>query len=56
MSLIKTTRLTRHGDYFEIKIPPECVEKLGWRNGHVLEIAIQDSEAIIKKLQGFVGT
>ncbi|KEQ56717.1 hypothetical protein AAA799B03_00948 [Marine Group I thaumarchaeote SCGC AAA799-B03] len=56
MSLLKTTRLTKQGDRFEIEIPPECVEKLGWRKGLVLEIDIQDSKAIIKKLQGFVGT
>ena len=55
MSLSKTTRLTRQGDRFEIEIPHECVEKLGWRKGLVLEIDIQGSEAVIKKLQGFVG-
>lgn len=55
MSLLKTTRLNKQGDRFEIEIPPECVEKLGWREGLVLEIDIKESEAVIKKLQGFVG-
>ena len=56
MSLVKTTRLTKQDDRFEIEIPKECIEKLGWRNGHVLEIDVQDSKAVIQKLQGFVGT
>ena len=55
MSLLKTTRLTKQGERFSIEIPPECIEKLGWRNGFVLEINIQDSKAVIKNLQGFVG-
>ena len=55
MSLLKTTRLAKQGDRFEVEIPHECVEKLGWRNGLVLEIDIQGSEAVIKKLQGFLG-
>ena len=55
MTLLKTTRLTKNGSRYEIEIPEECIEKLGWRNGHVLEIDVQDSEAVIKKLQGFVG-
>ncbi len=55
MTLLKTTRLTKQDDKYEIEIPPECIEKLGWQNGLVLEIDVQDSKAIIKKLQGFVG-
>ena len=55
MTLLKTTRLIKHGNRYEIEIPPECIENLGWKNGHVLEIDIEDSKAIIKKLQGFVG-
>ena len=55
MALLKTTRLTKHDQRYEIEIPQECIEKLGWRDGHILEIDVQNSQAIIKKLQGFVG-
>lgn len=55
MSLLKTTRLTQKGKIFQVEIPQECMEELGWRNGHILEIDINDSKAIIKKLHGFVG-
>ena len=56
MSLLKTTRLEKIDSKFVIEIPEECVEKLGWRNGSVLEIDTQNSKAVIQKLQGFVGT
>ncbi len=55
MSLLKTTRLTKQGDQYEIEIPQECIEKLGWKKGFVLEIDVRNSEAVIKKLQGFMG-
>ena len=55
MAILKTTRLTKQNNRYEIEIPQECVEKLGWQKGLVLEIYVQDSKAIIKKLQGFVG-
>lgn len=55
MTLVKTTRLTKQDDLYQIEIPQECIEKLGWKNGHILEIDVQNSKAIIKKLQGFVG-
>ena len=55
MTLPKTTRLVKNNERFEIEIPKECVEKMGWQNGHVLEIDVNDYQVIIKKLQGFVG-
>lgn len=55
MAILKTTRLTKNNDCFEIEIPKECIDKLGWQNGHILEIDVQNSQAVIKKLQGFVG-
>ncbi len=29
MTMLKTTRLTKNGERYEIEIPPECIEKLG---------------------------
>jgi bifunctional DNA-binding transcriptional regulator/antitoxin component of YhaV-PrlF toxin-antitoxin module len=55
MSLVKTTRLTKHDKRYEIEIPEEFIEKLGWRNGTILEIDVEHSQAVIKKLHGFVG-
>jgi len=55
MSLVKTTRLIQKDKKFNIEIPQECMEKLGWRNGHILEIDVDNSQAIIKKIHGFVG-
>ena len=55
MDLVKTTRLTKQNESYLIEIPPECITKLGWREGHILQIDTKHSEAIIKKLDGFVG-
>lgn len=55
MSLLKTTKIIQNGNKFNVEIPQECMEKLGWRNGHILQIDVENSQAVIKKLQGFVG-
>jgi len=55
MSLLKTIRLIQQGDKFQVEIPQEYMGKLGWRHGQILEIDVEDSQAVIKKLQGFVG-
>ena len=55
MDLVKTTRLTKQNESYLIEIPHECITKLGWREGHILQIDTKNSEVIIKKLDGFVG-
>ena len=56
MPLVKTTRLTKRDESYEIEIPKDFIEKLDWRNGHILEIVEKDNKLVIEKLQGFVGS
>ncbi|MFQ5475804.1 MAG: hypothetical protein ACE5DT_02090 [Nitrosopumilus sp.] len=54
--MVKTTRLTKQNeDMFKIEIPEEYISKLGWRNGHVLKIDVENEKIIIEKLSGFMG-
>ena len=55
MTLVKTTRLKKQDGVYEIEIPEEFINKLAWRDGHVLEIVEKDDQLIIEKLHGFVG-
>ena len=56
MVMIKTTKLVKQEDgSYRIEIPEEYVSKLGWRNGHVLELLDKDEKLVIEKLHGFVG-
>ena len=56
MVLVKTTRLIKQDDIYEIEIPKDFVTKLDWRDGHVLEINIQGEKLVIEKLHGFMGS
>lgn len=56
MALVKTTRLKKLDDSYEIEIPGEFIQKLEWRNGHILEITEIDDKLVIEKLHGFVGS
>ena len=56
MALVKTTRLTKHDESYEIEIPKEFIEKMDWRDGHILEISETENKLVIEKLQGFVGS
>lgn len=53
---VKTTRLKKQENTFEIEIPEEFVNKLDWRVGHILEINEQDNKLVIEKLHGFLGS
>ena len=55
MKSVKTTRL-REDDAYEIEIPPDFISKLGWRNGTILEIKLQNDHLVIEKLHGFMGS
>jgi bifunctional DNA-binding transcriptional regulator/antitoxin component of YhaV-PrlF toxin-antitoxin module len=55
MALVKTTRLKKRDSIYEIEIPQEFINKLDWRDGHVLEINEQDNRLIVEKLHGFIG-
>ncbi len=56
MGHVKTTRLTKQENMYEIEIPEEFVNKLDWRVGHILEISEQDNKLVIEKLHGFMGS
>ena len=56
MGLVKTTRLKKQGDIFEIEIPKELIVKLDLRDGHVLEISEHENKLVIEKLHGFIGS
>lgn len=56
MALVKTTRLKKQENIYDIEIPEELVNKLDWRVGHVLEISEQDDKLVIEKLHGFMGS
>jgi len=56
MALVKTTRLKKQENTYDIEIPEELVNKLDWRVGHVLEISEQDNKLVIEKLHGFMGS
>ena len=54
--MTKTTKLVQQEDgTYKIEIPEEYISKLGWRNGHVLEVVDKEEKLIIEKLHGFVG-
>lgn len=55
MAIVKTTRLKKNNDIYEIEIPEELVNKVQWRQGFVLEITEEKDRLIIEKLQGFMG-
>ena len=56
MTLVKTTRLIKQDDKYEIEIPKDFVTKLDWRAGHVLEINLQGEKLVIEKMRGFMGS
>ena len=56
MALVKTTRLKKQDEQYEIEIPKEFIINLDWRDGHILEIKEQDNQLVIEKLHGFVGS
>jgi bifunctional DNA-binding transcriptional regulator/antitoxin component of YhaV-PrlF toxin-antitoxin module len=54
--MVKMTRLVKQNDgEYQINIPEEYASKLGWRNGHVLQIDVVDEKIVIQKLSGFMG-
>jgi bifunctional DNA-binding transcriptional regulator/antitoxin component of YhaV-PrlF toxin-antitoxin module len=56
MALVKTTRLIKQDDIYEIEIPKDFITKLEWQDGLVLEINMQGEKLIIEKLHGFMGS
>lgn len=56
MALVKTTRLIKQDDIYEIEIPKDFVTKLDWRDGHILEINMEGEKLVIEKLHGFMGS
>jgi hypothetical protein len=56
MTLVKTTRLIKQDDIYEIEIPKDFITKLEWQDGLVLEINMQGEKLIIEKLHGFMGS
>ena len=54
--MTKTTKLIQQDNgTYKVEIPEEYVAKLGWKNGHVLEVVDEDEKLVIEKLQGFMG-
>ena len=53
--MVKTTQLKQNDGIYEIEIPEEYVTKLGWENGYLVEIYVDDNKLVIKKLSGFIG-
>lgn len=56
MVLVKTTRLKKQNNVYEIEIPEELVKKLQWMPGFILELNEQKEKLIIEKLHGFMGS
>jgi len=56
MVLVKTTRLKKQNNVYEIEIPKELVKKLGWMPGFILELNEQKEQLIVEKLHGFMGS
>jgi len=56
MTLVKTTRLKKQENSYDIEIPEELINKLDWRVGHILEISEHDNKLVIEKLHGFMGS
>jgi len=54
--MVKTTKLIKqkNGEY-KISISEEDILELGWSNGHVLKIEVDDNRIVIEKLSGFMG-
>ena len=55
MTLVKTTRLIKQDDIYEIEIPKEFLIKLDWRDGHILEINMQGEKLVIEKTSWLYG-
>ncbi len=54
--MVQTTKITKQDDgAYGIEIPEECMSKLGWRNGYILKIDVDDNKLVIQKLSGFMG-
>ncbi|MGH1521227.1 MAG: hypothetical protein ACRBB2_02485 [Nitrosopumilus sp.] len=54
--MMKTTKLIKQDNgIYLIEIPEEYVSKLGWRNGHILDITDDKEKRVIEKLHGFMG-
>ena len=50
--MTKTTKLIKQDDgVYRIEIPEDYISKLGWRNGHILEIDSTDEKLVIEKLE-----
>ena len=56
MALVRTTRLKKQDNTYEIEIPKEFIIKLDWRDGHILEINEQNDKLVIEKIHGFLGS
>ena len=51
-----TSRLIKQNDgVYRIDIPEEYVTQLGWRNGFILQIDVDNNKIVIEKLGGFMG-
>ena len=54
--MTKTTKLIKQNDdVYHIDIPEEYVSRLGWENGYLLKIDVDDNKIVIEKLSGFMG-
>ena len=54
--MTRTTKLIKQNDdAYNIDIPEEYVSKLGWKNGYLLKIDVDDNKIVIEKLSGFMG-
>ena len=54
--MTKTTKLIKqNNNEYQIDIPEEYVSKLGWEDGYLLKIDVDDNKIVIKKLSGFMG-
>ena len=54
--MTKTTKLTKQDNgVCQIEIPEEYLSKLGWKNGYLLKIDVDDNKIVIEKLSGFMG-
>lgn len=56
MTIVKTTRLKKQNNLYEIEIPKELIEKLQWMPGFILEINEEKVKITVEKLHGFMGS
>jgi len=54
--MTKTAKLTKQNNGgYQIEISEEYASKLGWKDGYLLKMDVDDNQIIIKKLSGFMG-